>query len=498
MSPIDPRTPVIVGVGQVTNRRERIVDPMTLMEEAARAADADAGGRALERIGSVQVLNIVSWRYRAPATTLAQRLGLPDGERFTTTVGGSTPLWLLFEACEKITGGSLDGVLIVGAEALDSARRARSEGVPLDRGDPDAPTEDPVVGDDRSPVSDAEIAARIVAPATIYPMLEQALAARDGRTPQEQRILLGEVMAPFTKVAASNPETAWFPRELTPLEISNTSPDNRMIAEPYTKNLNAILQVDMGAAILVLSMEAAQSASVPNDRCVFPWAGAGCDGVFHAAARPDLTRSAGLTVAAREALLAIGIGVDDVSLFDFYSCFPSAVQMGAAAIGLALDDPRGLTVTGGLPFFGGPGNNYVTHAIATMVERLRDDAKAIGAVTGVSWYMSKNAIGIFSSAPASTGWRYPDTDDAQIKINATGLEVTTDGEGEAVVDAFTVEHDREQGPVRAPVYAMLADGRRTAATPADPELPKAISGRSIVGEKIRLQARGRGTVYELL
>src|SRR6059058_2599137 len=99
---MDPRTPVIVGVGQVTNRRERIVDPMTLMEEAVRSANDDAGGDALQRIRSVQVLSVVSRRYSASASTLASRLELPDGERISTTVGGSTPQWLVCEACDRI------------------------------------------------------------------------------------------------------------------------------------------------------------------------------------------------------------------------------------------------------------------------------------------------------------------------------------------------------------------------------------------------------------
>ncbi|MGH2758965.1 MAG: acetyl-CoA acetyltransferase, partial [Actinomycetota bacterium] len=176
---MDPRTPVVVGVGQVTNRRERIVDPMSLMEEATRLADADAGGRTLGRIGSVQVLSVVSRRYTTSATTLADRVGVPEGERLTTTVGGSTPQWLVSLASDRIARGELDGVLIVGAEALDSARRAAKEGIPLEPVGASAPNEDEVIGDDRPPVIEPEIRAGIVAPASIYPMFEQALAQRD-------------------------------------------------------------------------------------------------------------------------------------------------------------------------------------------------------------------------------------------------------------------------------------------------------------------------------
>ena len=494
---MDPRTPVLVGIGQITNRRERIVDAMTLMEEAVLLADADAGGRALERVRSVQVLSVVSKRYSASATTLASRLGLLEGERITTTVGGSTPQWLVCDACDRIVRGELDAVLIAGAEALDSARRAAKEGIAFDGGDPEAPGEDTLVGDDRPPVGDAEIRAGVVAPAQIYPMFEQVLAHRAGRGPDEQRRWLGDLMASFTKVAASNPDLAWFPAERTPGEIASVSSDNRMIAEPYTKNLNAILQVDMSAALLLMSVEAAEAAGVPKEKWVFPWSGAKCDDVYLTAERPDLGRAVGLEEAARASFDAAGITIDDVAHVDIYSCFPSAVQMGAAALGLSIDDPRGLTVTGGLPFFGGPGNNYMTHSIAVLASRLRADPESIGITTGVSWYMSKHAIGVYSCKPPPSGWRYPETKQAQARIDETALEVATRAEGEAVVDAFTVEHDREKGPVRAPVYATLADGRRVVARPADPGTPAAISGRSIIGETVKVRSGEGATVYEL-
>ncbi|MEX2392952.1 MAG: acetyl-CoA acetyltransferase [Actinomycetota bacterium] len=493
---MDPRTPVIVGVGQVTNRRERTVDVLTLMEEAVRAADLDAGGRALSQVGSIQILSSVSKRYGSSATTLGTRLGIPDGERITTTVGGSTPQWLISQACDRIVAGELDGVLIAGGEALDSARRAAKEGITFDA-DEEASDQDTLIGDDRPPVSDAEIRAGVIAPAQIYPMFEQALAARDGRTPAEQRQWLGDLMSRFTAVAARNADHAWFPIEREPSFISEVSADNRMIAEPYTKNLNAIIQVDMAAAIIVLSASAAEAAGVPRDRWVFPWTGAKADDVYLVSERPVLTEARGIAAAAAAGLDTAGISIDDVSHVDIYSCFPSAVQMGAAALGLQVDDPRGLTVTGGLSFFGGPGNNYMTHSISVMAGLMREDPSRIGVVTGVSWYMSKHTFGIYSATPPKDGWRAASTSDAQATIDATALEIASRPDGDAVVDAFTVEHDRDTGPARAAVYATLADGRRAIAKPARPSIPMELTGRSIVGAKVRISSGEGGTVYEI-
>ena len=194
---------------------------------------------------------------------------------------------------------------------------------------------------------------------------------------------------------------------------------------------------------------------------------------------------------------AAGVGADDVAYIDLYSCFPSAVQMSAEALGIALDDPRGLTLTGGLPYFGGPGNNYVTHSIAMLVDKLRGTPDETGLVTGISWYCTKMALGVYGGSPAPNGWRHPDMSDVQARIDATALEVVADAEGDAVVDGFTVEHDRDDGPVRAPLYATLADGRRVVAVAADADGPKQLSGRSIIGEKVRIRTGEGSPVYEL-
>jgi acetyl-CoA C-acetyltransferase len=494
---MDPRTPVLVGVGQITNRRPDIAHTRSLMAEAARLANTDAGGNAFAHIDSLQTVQQISWRTPAPASLLAELLPLPPGERLLSTVGGSTPQWMVNQACNRIAAGEVKGVLIVGCEAFDSVRRNAAAGGSDDRGRSDELEPDTVMGDDRSPVMAEELAAKLVAPASIYPMFEQALAHAAGRTPDEQRVWLGKLMAPFTTVAHSHAELSWFPRALTADEISTVGPDNRMVAEPYTKNLNAILQVDMAAAMILMSAETAEAAGVPRDKWVFPWAGAKLDDVWFLAQRPHFDRSIPIEEIGRAVFAAAGIGVDDVAHLDLYSCFPSAVQMGANALGIALDDPRGLTVTGGLPYFGGPGNNYVTHSIAIMAQRLRENPSDVGLCTGISWYVTKNALGLYSATPPRSGWQNPDMSDAQARIDATAIEVASDGEGPAVVDAFTVEHDKEAGPVRAPIYATLADGRRVVATPADADIPKQLSGRGIIGEKVNIRSGDGGTVYEL-
>src|SRR5690606_18969108 len=94
-----------------------------------------------------------------------------------------------------------------------------------------------------------------------------------------------------------------------------------------------------------------------------------------------------------------------IDFFDLYSCFASAVQIGCAELGLSEDDPRGLTVTGGLPYFGGPGNNYVTHSISEMMRRLRANPGKFGMVTANGNYVTKHSFGIYSTEPVQGTWQ---------------------------------------------------------------------------------------------
>ncbi len=495
---MDARTPVIVGVGQVTNKTDRLVEPLDLMEQAARQAIADAGGTIASHIGSVDVVNILSHRYTTAAGSLASRLELPPGARRYTSIGGNTPQYLVAQACDAITAGTVDAVLIVGAEAGGSGRRARKLGIDLEATGVEGLAPDSPLGTERNGVGPAEMAAGLFAPVMVYPLFESALAARAGRSPGEQRAWLGRMMAPFTEVAATHPDLAWFPTARTPEELSTVTADNRLVGEPYTKLLNSIIEVDQGAAILVASAKAAEDAGVARDRWVFPWASADCNDVFLPAERPDISRSPAIAAAGTAVFGAAGVGADDLATIDLYSCFPCAVEMSAEALGLDCLDPRGLTVTGGLPYFGGPGNNYVGHSIATTVDLCRRSPADIGLVTGLGWYVTKHAVGLYSATPPPNGWQHPDMTAEQARIDATAIEVVGDVSGVAEVEGFTVLHDRVQGPTAAPIFARFADGRRVVASAASPELAASLSGTSLVGQKVTVTAASGGApTYEV-
>lgn len=482
----ESRVPVVVATGQSIDRATS-ASALALATDAARQA-LDSVPALRPRVQLVSVVNSMSPIGAAPATLLARRLGLAPTRTEVTTIGGNSPQWLISRAAEAIAAGELDVALIAGAEAQHSARAggagatAAHAGSADDPGSEDAPDPDPVVGDDRVGVGPGELRIGLVAPVHVYALFESVIAHRARRTPAQQRAALGTLMAPFTAVAATQ-RAAWFGEVRTPGELATVTPDNRLVAEPYPKRMCAILHVNQGAAVVVTSLAAARASGVAHD-AVFCWSGADANEVWFPTARPDLGSSAGLRAAAAATTTAAGIGVDDIDAFDVYSCFPCVVEMAVEALGIAPDDARGLTTTGGLPYFGGPGNNYSLHAVATMVDRLRQGG-GTGLVSAMGWYATKHAVGIYGTTPPPRGWRRGHTADAQRAIDSSAVSVATEAEGGAVVVAATAVMGPDGTVSAAPVIARLPDRRQMAAA-AMPEELGSLAGRDLVGEAIEI------------
>ena len=191
-----------------------------------------------------------------------------------------------------------------------------------------------------------------------------------------------------------------------------------MVAFPYVKRMCANIDVDQGAALILCSYEAAQRAGVADDRMVFLHAAAEAHDHWFVTERDSLTRSPGLAAAVSDTLSAAELAVDDIAHFDLYSCFPSAVEIAQRELGLRLDASRPFTVTGGLGFAGGPVNNYPTHGIARMVERLRADPGAYGLTTALGWYVTKHAAGVWSTRPPVAGFRRVDPQTTQARVDS--------------------------------------------------------------------------------
>lgn len=490
---IDPRTPVLVGVGQLTRHpmsTDDVWTPVQLIAEAARRADRDAGGALLARTDSVQVVDVMVWRPRNPAQALADELGLSPRTTVKSVVGGNSPQQLVNEAAVDLLAGRTDVVLIAGCEAVHSRRLAHKAGIHVewDAQDPSVPEPDRVVGIDRPGSSEDEIARNLVMPIQVYPVFENAIRIAAGETVEAHQIRVSEMWSRFSRVAATNPH-AWDTQPHTAEEIRTVTRANRMVGWPYPKLMNSNIQVDMAAALLLTTVGTARAAGVPQDRWVFPWAGADSHDHWFVSERWDLCSSPAIAANGRAALGWAGVSIDDVAHVDLYSCFPSAVQMGAAALGIATDETvRSLTVTGGLGFGGGPGNNYVTGSIAAMADVLRSDPGSIGLTTALGWFATKHSLGLWSTTPPANAFGH-----AHPQEDVDGLprrRAAPDHAGPVTIESWTVMHERDGNPSLGIVACLTDTGDRCWANVRHTDVLAALLDADPAGMRATLGADG--------
>jgi acetyl-CoA C-acetyltransferase len=486
---LDPRTPVIVGVGQWSNRVDRgepSCEPVDMMAEVLRraASDSGAGDATVRGLDAFRVVRTLSHHYRDPGALVAARLGAAPRDTAVSPMGGNEPQVLVAQACADIAAGDVDLVAICGAEAWRT--RSATPRDELDWTDDDDTPPARLTSPEFDLYHPAELAHGLVMPTQIYPLFEQALRHAAGRTVDDHLAHLGELWARFSEVAAGNPH-AWVREPLTPEQVRTPSSTNRWICWPYTKVMNANNAVEQAAGLLIASVARAEALGVPRDRWVFPLAATVAHDHLALSHRTDLHSSPAIRLAARALFDLAGCGVDDVAHIDLYSCFPSAVQIAAAEIGFGLD--RRLTVTGGLPFAGGPWNNYVTHAIATMCDVLRRDPGTTGLVSANGGYVTKHALGLYATEPPTTSFR---SRSVQPAVDALGRrEVAEPHDGPATVESWVVEHDRAGEPERAVAACLTDDGRRAWATSRDNDTVAELrSGTEQIGRAVKLGTDG--------
>lgn len=490
---LDPRTPVLIGAGQVNQRTEEpATEPVDLMARAAREA---ADPRVLAALDSIRVVNLLSWRYRDPGLLLGQRIGAPEAATQYTGIGGNTPQSLVNQTCLDIQQGRTDLVLLAGAETWRTRMRLRAKGIRPDwtRQDDSVPVP-PGAGGDVPMSGPAEDRIGLDRPSFVYPMFEEALRIAAGESIQDHRRRIGELWAQFSAVAAANPN-AWVRDALTGEQITTPGPDNRMISWPYPKLMNSNNMVDQSAVVVLCSAERAEYLQIPREQWVFPHAGTDSHDTYSILERDELHRSPAIRIGGARVLELAGVGIDDIDHIDIYSCFPSAVQVAAGELGLTAGDPaRPLTVTGGLTFAGGPWNNYVMHSIATMAGILRDKPGTLGLITANGGYLTKHSFGVYSATPPANGFRWEDVQDAVDREPTRTALVEWDGVG--TVESWTTPYDREGNPEKAFMTVRTPEDARVLAIVADADEAAATVAADIAGAAVRVRADGTATLRD--
>jgi acetyl-CoA C-acetyltransferase len=501
---VDPRTPVLVGVGQFTERIDdadyRGMSAVELATEAARAALADTGvgtAKLAAAIDTVYGLRQFEISGPMPAKlgksnnyprSVMNRLGGNPARVVLEPVGGQSPQKLVTEAGNTIVAGGADVVMIMGSEPGSTARYfANRDAKPDFSEHVDGQLEDR--GHQiYSYIDDYTIQHGLTGAPVQYGLLENARRARLGLSVADYRRKMAELFAPFSKVAAKNPFSS-SPVERSVDEILTVTDDNRMICDPYPRLLVARDQVNQGAAAVMMSVEAARRIGVPEAKWVYVHGHA--DMIEQATLdRADLGASPASALAAREALQVAGIGVDDIATFDLYSCFPFPVFVMCEALGIDGDDPRGLTLTGGLPYFGGPGNSYSLHGIAETVTEMRETPGRFGFVGANGGIMSKYSVGIYSTE--SVEWRTDRSEKLNAEIAALPkVPGIRNPDGSASIETYSVRYD---WPVRTGIIVgrLDSDNSRFMATTEDDDLVALMSDGDPLGAAISVWSTEHG------
>ena len=510
---LSPTTPVLVGTAQFTERLDdpdyEALSPVDITARAAQLAFKDCGNEGISAV----IDTIMTARTFEDSTpflafphgcsnnfprSVCKRLNIAPAEAIWAMSGGDSPQKLVVEACEKIAQGCATGVLICGGEAMSTAGALVKSGQKVDWSETlDEPVDDRGTGIDY--VHHDEIAHGVITPPLFHGLIENARRGQSHCHSQAWINGMAALFAPFSKVAADNPYSCQPGVRYSPTELSAISLDNRFIAHPYPQRLIARDKVNQSAALVVVSTALADTLKIPTQQRIY------LKGYAHARERavierPNLGEAESAGLALKAALNAAHVALDDIALFDFYSCFPVAVINAISAIGLAADDPRGLTVTGGLPYFGGPGNNYSMHAIAEMVHRLRKGTGLYGLVAANGGFLSKYAVGIYSSDACE----FTVCDNAalqQVLDERPVPSLNRAPKGRGHIETYTLGYNRDGLATSAIIVGRLqaTAERFIAMTPKDDRLiAKDLASTEPLHRLVEVTASDAGNYFQLL
>jgi acetyl-CoA C-acetyltransferase len=457
----EDRVPVIVGVGEVVDRPREIADglePLDLLEQALRRAEADTGGKLLRDIQSLDVVNFLSWRYRDPERQLAERLGITPAHCYYGPVGGESPIRYLHEAAQRIARGECSVAAISGAEAQSTATKAERAAIAL----PWTPFADDVPEPKRGAVFQKPIAVQlgVFRPITVYPFYEAASSAHWGQTPREAMAESGMLWSRYSAAASENPN-AWLKRKFAPDEITTPTPDNRLIAWPYTKLMVANPTVNMGAAVLMTSLAKARDAGIAEDRLIHVLGGASAEEPRDYLVRDQFFESHPQNAVLNAVMALVGGDGRAFDAIELYSCFPCVPKMARRTLGLSADVQP--TVTGGLTFFGAPLNTYMTHAACAMVRKLRGGAK-LGLLYGQGGFVTKHhALVLSREAPREKLAQDTSVQTEADRNRRAVPDFVTEASGQGMVESFTVIYGRAGEIEHGVVILRTRDDARTLA-----------------------------------
>lgn len=481
-------TPLLAGFAVIQQRETNLdcaCEPIDLMIKAAKQAAQDAGSPALLQFVECIYVPKGLWSYPDPGRLIADAIGATAHTVLADF--GILQQTLMGDACERIARGEIRCALIAGSEAKFRQLQAHIQGVLLTELPQHTQPDETMTPAEEMTLA-AEVQAGLMMPVGFYALMESALRFERGETVDENRDRLAALYSRMSAIAAENPH-AWKREVVTAEAIRNAEGKNRLLAFPYTKYHNSEWNVDQACALLLCSKSLADELGVAASKRVYPLASSESNHMLCLSQREHIAQAPGANTSLEFALKHAGITIDELDLLELYSCFPAAVQVFAEAAGVDTAS-RDTTVTGGMPFAGGPLNNYVLQATCRMAELLRESAllKCYGAVSSVSGMMTKQAWGLWSNQPPVKAFAFLDVSE-QVAANSRVLTVLDQYEGAVTIVAYTVLFQGDH-PVRAIVIADTADRQRVLAWSENISLMHDMMATEWCGRQIHVNIEG--------
>ena len=467
--------PVLVGIGSLQQKGSfaELDEALILMEKVTLEAIEDTQAPEIKRyIDEIQIPKGY-WAYRDPGKWIAEKHGFPKAKTSVTKIGVLQQN-LINSACQKIVNGDIRASLIVGGEARFKIIQALKEGLVFEEMRLTVNPDHYVKAKEDLYISE-EIDALGMMAVGYYAIIESAIRYKNKRTLKEHEKFLGDSYERFSKIAAQNPH-AWNQNAFTSEEIQTSSPKNQRIAYPYNKLHNSSWNVNQASALILTSEEIANKLGIPNSQRVYPLVSSETNHMIGVIQRPDLTNPIGLQLATDYLLETAANNQIYPSLYELYSCFPVAVQLFAEA--LKVPDNIDKTITGGMPFAGGPLNNYMLHATAQMLMKIREHTNEIGLITGVSGMMTKQALAIWGKDPLMDFESKDVTKEAEkieIPVPMSNLE-----KGSARIIGCTALYEK-LNPLKAVFYAEDSQGHRLVLTSNEEKIIKQAEEEECIG-----------------
>ncbi len=491
--------PIIVGAAQYTQPKDspQPLDPLSLMIKTCQMALADTGNDDIkEYIDSLYMVNINSWSYKDAPSELSNVLGITPVEKVYLPDGGDSPQMLVNRTAKAIASGKSKAIIITGGEASYSVYREKKEKISLNW--PKRKKHKYMEEKSEFYTTSFENKYGMIYPSCTYAMFETAVRAASGRSLEQHREYMGCLFEHYSKIASKNPY-AWSQKSYTAKEIFTPSPKNRYVIHPYTKRMCSNMFVDQSASLIMTNEKIAKTLNIDPKLWIYPMGGADFKNVFNITHRPKLYDSPAAKEGSRLALKQAGLKLDDIDFFDIYSCFPSMVQIIMNEIGLSVDDPRDFTLTGGLPYFGGPMSNYSMHAIIEAVNLIRENPSKKIMVVANGGYNTKQSFGVYGTEPPVIPWDERDDSEIQQSIFSKSLpDPIEDANNQITIEAYTIYYNREGIPKRVIVLGHLENSRRTLALiEANPELLLKLEQQELVGKTFPVHhdsARGHNLI----